>query len=451
MKRVVEIRYLLAALLCVFVPILGLEVWQSHRQPPHPGKAARAVLVAALAASACLAIVFRFPLSGGVQVDVSCVPLTLAFFTLNWMNALCVLATAVMFQLGLSVWVLQHTPGMTRVGATVWSMFPSALLVVAVYAAMMTACAQLTRHWRFGWRATAFIITLWLYTAIDDLYVIRPRPAPGLELAPVLWCIFIYTIAFLLSVRFVTAGRNALLRRQSEERMERLELISQFAASVAHEIRNPLTVVRGFAQLLLQHDYNRAQQAEFLHSMMDELDRAEAVIATYIQLASRQEGREPTQVELSRVVDAARELLGPYARCCGVQLVADVQPGVYLVANPADISHVVMTLVKNGIDAHDSPGRVDVRLRRTRRAVVLTVSDRGRGIPAARLPHVGQPHYATQTPDTGLELALVYKVVRESGGTVQIESREGEGTTFTISFPSASQVKRTPLRRTAVL
>lgn len=438
-----EIRYLLADLLCVFIPLFALDAWHETRPAwsLRNGRLARAVLSGTFALSAFLTTLFNFQIADGVKVNLSIVPLTLTFFVLPLGDALLTLLAYVASQVVLSAWLLGHSLFSAHAWASVLRLLPGSMVIVALYALLMSACARWTRSLRFRWRITAFVATLWLYTAADFVYVEQERHLHPFDLGRFAWYVILFSFVFALGVHFVTAGHNRRLRRLSEARNEKLQLISQMAASVAHELRNPITVVRGFAQLMLTHDYPRARTAEFLRNMMDELDKAEAVISTYIQLSSAQAEGEATEFDLSRAAKAAAEIMVPYADSCAVTLSAEVEEGVFISADPAHVSQAVIHLIRNAIESHDGPGHVQVSLRRTGRRAILTVADSGRGIPADRLQHLGQPHYATHTTGTGLGLTVTYKIVHESGGTIEVASREGEGTTFTVTFPVSAELK----------
>ena len=218
---------------------------------------------------------------------------------------------------------------------------------------------------------------------------------------------------------------------------EKLTAAGQLAAGIAHEIRNPLTSLKGFLHLLKANNGNPAKHDAYVTIMNDELNRIDQILSELLVLS------KPQSVQFIRrrpaaIVRQVLDILQPQAVLKNVQLlVSQMDETVSIYCDENQIKQVLINLVKNGIEAMPDGGRIWVELMAERERVVLSVADEGAGIPEEVLNRIGEPFYTTKEKGTGLGLMVSFKIIENHGGTIRIESAPDRGTRFTITLPRA--------------
>lgn len=235
------------------------------------------------------------------------------------------------------------------------------------------------------------------------------------------------------------------IRRLEEEvaRSRRLASLGSLAAGVAHEIRNPLSSIKGFATWFRERYRDNPEGRETAEVMIREVDRLNRVITQLLEFARPLTmNRVPTP--LPAVIRHALKMVEGEARKKGVALETDLSAEIGEVPLDADrMTQVFLNLCLNAIAAMEAGGILRVSLaRRDERTVRITVADTGIGIPKKDLPRVFDPYFTTRSSGTGLGLAIVQKIVEAHGGEVRLESEPGKGTTATVLLPEKTEVER---------
>ncbi|THF72664.1 ATP-binding protein [Cohnella fermenti] len=216
------------------------------------------------------------------------------------------------------------------------------------------------------------------------------------------------------------------------DKMERLSLVGQMAASITHEIRNPMAVIRGFIQLLNERSPN--EHHSYFHIILQELDRANNIINDFLSLAQNRIVEKHTR-KLNEVLEDLMPLISADANMRGqmieVRIEEDIQP---LDLNVKEIKQLMLNLVRNGMEAMTDKGVLRIELANVDDGVQLRVRDNGIGIPPEKLERLFEPFFTTKTNGTGLGLALCLSIVERHNGKIQVESKIGEGTSFIVSF-----------------
>ncbi|RCW47455.1 ATP-binding protein [Paenibacillus prosopidis] len=230
--------------------------------------------------------------------------------------------------------------------------------------------------------------------------------------------------------------------RDEVGRMERLSLVGQMAASITHEIRNPMAVIRGFVQLIQER--SPKSQHEYFRIVMEELDRANMIISDFLSLA---QNRELT-MELSSLHDIIEELiplLNADANLRGQTIKVSFCNDLPLIMlNNREIKQLLLNIARNGMEAMGDKGVLRVSTSFNKDKVELRIADEGVGIPAEKMKHLFEPFFTTKTQGTGLGLPLCISIAERHNGRIDVESREGEGTTFIVTFyfaKSAADIK----------
>jgi signal transduction histidine kinase len=217
-------------------------------------------------------------------------------------------------------------------------------------------------------------------------------------------------------------------------RLERLNLVGEMAASIAHEIRNPLTTVRGFLQLFAEKP-EFAPYRKFTHLMTEEIDRACSIISTYLSLSRTAVSIKPCC--LSVLIECFAPVLNSLALVKGMRMSYALRSPATIIANEAEIRQLLTNLVNNALEAMTSGGTVSITTTELTGSICLAVSDEGSGIAASLIPQLGTPFLTTKENGTGLGLAVCYRIAERHGAKIHVESSPA-GSTFTVAFPKAT-------------
>lgn len=232
-------------------------------------------------------------------------------------------------------------------------------------------------------------------------------------------------------------------------RSEALAAIGEVTAIVAHEIRNPLSTIGGFAKMLQRDATNTEIVERNARIIVDEVAKLEAILGDLLDF-TKPSRPHFTECSFRAVLEASLQLVRPRADRRQARIDVDIADDLPLVPMDCGQMQQVMTnLILNAIDAIPDGGVVTVRAWREDQLVKLAISDNGQGIPQAHLDQIFDTFFTTKPTGTGLGLALARKVIEDHGATVVVTSQEGQGTTFTITFnldqdvdppPTASEI-----------
>lgn len=228
---------------------------------------------------------------------------------------------------------------------------------------------------------------------------------------------------------------KALERRLAEA--EKLAAVGRLAAGVAHEIRNPLSALRGFAQFFLKKLQGVRPDEEYARTMVREADRLNKVITDMLFLA-RPQSLAPQDVDTPALFEDLRRLLEGEAATVGAELIFEARaPSVR--ADPDGLKQVLLNLIMNSLAAlPEAGGRVAVTAEPAGSGMLLSVADNGRGFSPEAREHALEPFFTTRAQGTGLGLAIAHKLVQDHGGRLEIESEEGQGAVVRVFLPSAA-------------
>lgn len=223
-------------------------------------------------------------------------------------------------------------------------------------------------------------------------------------------------------------------RRQMEQemaRLDRMHLVGEMAAGIGHEIRNPMTTVRGFLQIL-QEKKECIKYNEYYELIISELDRANSIITEFLNLAKNKVADLKVQ-NLNTIVETLHPLLQSDAiradKCIALEL--DTIPEVLL--DEKEIRQLILNLARNGLEAMSPGGTLHIKTRVNNEEIVLSVQDEGQGIEAGILEKVGTPFFTTKDNGTGLGLAVCYSIASRHNARVEINTCP-MGTTFFVHF-----------------
>ncbi len=221
-------------------------------------------------------------------------------------------------------------------------------------------------------------------------------------------------------------------------------LKGEFISTVSHDLRSPLTAIMGYIELLGRIGPLTEQQQTFVERVQNSVANITALVNQLLDLGRIEAGFDTHKelIDIGPVVDFAAESMQPLAEKKSQDITLHIAAELpAILANPARIQQVAENLIGNAIQYTPSGGRIEIRVYPEEHQLILQVSDNGPGIPPADQPYVFDKFYrgsnvADESSGTGLGLAIVKSIVEAHNGRVWVESKLGEGTTFTVVFPS---------------
>ena len=235
---------------------------------------------------------------------------------------------------------------------------------------------------------------------------------------------------------------DILERKKAEESMmktEKLALIGELAAGIGHELRNPLTAIRGFIQLMREN--KEAVKDEFLDVIDGELESLNH-IAGELMILAKPQVHNFVRLNIVQLLDEVVFLMEPEAFRQGVKITKYYEtPFVPIFGEKYQLKQVFINLIKNAMDAlnRGPNGEISIKCRQSGSETIVSVSDNGCGIPKEVLDKIGEPFYTTKEKGNGLGLLVSYRIIKNHTGTIECQSEQGKGTSFIIHFPISSE------------
>lgn len=223
------------------------------------------------------------------------------------------------------------------------------------------------------------------------------------------------------------------LRRYQKEmaRLDRLNLIGEIAAGIGHEIRNPMTTVRGILQLFITRD-KFSPEKECLELMICELDRANEIITEFLSL-SKNRAVEMRPQNLNSIIQAISPLITADGSVAGKQIVLELMDIPDMPLDEKEIRQLVFNMVRNGLEAMEPGGTLTIKTCTEGYELVLSVRDQGKGINKTILEKIGTPFLTTKENGTGLGLAICFSIAERHNAKINVETGPA-GTTFQVRF-----------------
>ncbi|MDQ1146359.1 two-component system, sporulation sensor kinase E [Bacillus sp. SORGH_AS 510] len=230
-------------------------------------------------------------------------------------------------------------------------------------------------------------------------------------------------------------GRDVTALRKTEERLrrtEKLSVVGELSASVAHEIRNPLTSLKGFVQLLQMEDNN---YQNYYQIMLDELDRINHIVGELLLLAKPQ-ALKITNADIHKLLNDVISLLSTEASMYNIRIQSHYpKEPLFIECEPNQLKQLFINIIKNAIEASPQGEVVSIGLEKIEDKILITVKDSGCGISKERLEKLGEPFYSSKEKGTGLGLTVSYKIVQSHKGTIHFDSQKNTGTTVSVLLP----------------
>ncbi|MGZ9791667.1 PAS domain-containing protein [Bacillus atrophaeus] len=230
--------------------------------------------------------------------------------------------------------------------------------------------------------------------------------------------------------------RDISERKQTEELMlksEKLSIAGQLAAGIAHEIRNPLTAIKGFLQLMKP---TMEGNEHYFDIVFSELSRIELILSELLMLARPQQHAFKEHLNLKKLISEVTALLETQANLNGIFIKTAFQrDSIFINGDQNQLKQVFINLIKNAVESMPDGGTVEIDTTEDEHSVHVTIKDEGEGIPEKVLKRIGEPFLTTKEKGTGLGLMVTFNIIENHQGTIQVDSKPEKGTAFKISFP----------------
>jgi two-component system, sporulation sensor kinase E len=227
---------------------------------------------------------------------------------------------------------------------------------------------------------------------------------------------------------------NTIKQKEIEKqiaRLDQLNIIGEMAAGIAHEVRNPMTTVRGFLQMLAKKEHD-SPHASFYSIMIEELDRANGIISEFLSLA-KNKAVNLKYANLNDIITAILPLLKADATVSNKDIVLELSEIPDLFIDEKEIRQIILNMVRNGLEAMKEKGEVRIRTYCEDNLVIMAIADQGPGIKAEILENIGIPFQTTKDNGTGLGLPVCYSIAARHNAKISVETGP-DGTEFFVKF-----------------
>lgn len=214
---------------------------------------------------------------------------------------------------------------------------------------------------------------------------------------------------------------------------EKLAVIGQLAAGIAHEIRNPLTTIKGFIHLFREKLHH--QDHLFIELMLSEINRIEWITCEFMVI-SKPSAKNYKVLNLEQVLNHVINFITPQTLLSNIQIFTDLQNALaYIIGEENHLKQFFLNIIKNSIEAMPNGGSITITTKVNDDRLIIKITDQGCGIPQDRIARLGEPFYSLKEKGTGLGLMICYKIIEEHNGSLRLESEIGKGTTVEVVLP----------------
>ncbi|KWX71888.1 ATP-binding protein [Paenibacillus jilunlii] len=408
---------LLLNFLFLLFPVLIVVIFFENRAYPYNNK----LLVFMSAVTMVLCIAKPIKLEMGFIYDLRYIPFILVALFGGYWSALPLYAIMNIYRFYLG-----------GAGTFPSFLFSTAVLLLVPY--LSKRFIKLSSKRRILWAVFIAALTMGMYLIILGLMTDK--------LDQQFWRLTVYallthgavmSIIMILIEQIITNIKNRDRILQSE----RLNVVSELAASVSHEIRNPLTVTSGFLQLLNKSITITPEEKGYVELSLLELNRAEKIVSDYLSFAKPQSDNMVCS-NMKAEAEYTKNIIMPYATIHKVDVQFNFNNTLNKCYDKNQIQQCLINLYKNGIEAmkEKDGGTLTIDISEKKQNIVISIQDTGIGMTKEEISRLGKPYYSTKEEGTGLGMLMAYSAINKVKGIIEVESEKGKGTTFLITIPT---------------
>lgn len=281
-----------------------------------------------------------------------------------------------------------------------------------------------------------------IVTAFSFVYTVIAYLIPGLLYGFHDFLTFItYGIILVLSTFIVTylseTLRTAFVLQLEAMKFEKMEVVSHLAASISHEVRNPLTSVIGFLQLIRENEHSNEKTKQYAMYAIEEANRASGIINDYLTFA-KPHLTEECLMNIENDIIKCKEILNSLTIKQNVEIDSFFQHTGVIKGDPHKFHQVLLNIFKNSIEAMPDGGIITIQTFDCNEQIQIKITDTGHGMKPEHIARLGEPYFSLKgQKGTGLGMMVVYRIVESMKGTVTVTSEIDIGTSITLAFPSS--------------
>ncbi|MBG9828777.1 ATP-binding protein [Bacillus wiedmannii] len=408
-------------IIIIIICILSYQVfWLEHKEK----MACNNILISVLSSIAIIfCMTFPFHLHAGFIYDLRFIPIILVFLYGNTKSIICigVLYLSYRFYLGGS------------------GVFPSFIIftIISVITIMFRYLSP--TYFKEKKILLSILLILICTTSLSICGIVTQIDTGGKIDSTLIEFLFNYIIinifTVLLSVYLIEGMIKKYKIKERMQRAEKFYIASELAASIAHEIHNPLTTVRGFTQLLNEDESAKMSQDKYLEIMLLEMQQIQSTINNYLSLTKPQNIIKE-ELDINYILNQVKENISPLALSYNVEIKQHITTdSLYINANPEKLKICLTNIIQNGIEAMKNGGVLQINIQKIKDNIVIDIIDTGIGMSSQQIKRIALPFYSTTEKGTGLGTMIAYSIIKELNGDIEIESELGKGTHFSITIP----------------
>ncbi|MFC3748846.1 ATP-binding protein [Paenibacillus sp. GCM10012306] len=259
------------------------------------------------------------------------------------------------------------------------------------------------------------------------------------------WALVVFILSLIVILGYRLMLNHQMVIKYSQElelfnnelqRSEKLGIISELAASVAHEVRNPLQVTRGFLQLL--NGKSHGSEKKYLTMAISELDRASNIITDFLTFA-KPEFEQVSVLNLNEEFQHIESIMLPLCHLSNGKMDLNVDGELWVKGNSSKFKQAFINIIKNSIEAMGEDGHIEIMAYGEGNQVHIHIKDNGEGMESEVLSRLGEPYFSNKTKGTGLGLMVTFRIIEAMQGDIVFSSKKGAGTVSITTLPLAER------------
>ncbi|EPD50854.1 hypothetical protein HMPREF1210_02362 [Paenisporosarcina sp. HGH0030] len=413
-------------LLNAFIIILCIFCYQIFWLDKDSNKVRNKVLISFLSSiSTVLCITFPFSFHLGYIYDLRLIPILLAFLYGGLRSFIFVTFVYLSYRFYL--------------GGN--GFFPSFIIMVILFVSIIVIVyfvkpAKLEKRRKFFGTLLILIstITFSVFAIMTEIKI--DGTAGSVRIQFLCSYIVINILTGLFSIYLIEGMIEKYKMKEKIQRAEKFYIISELAASFAHEIRNPLTTISGFIQLVHKDEISETHKDEYLQVVQQELEKAQLIIDDYLSLGKPQNNVIKDSLDIRLIVNQVINNISPLASLHNIEIKSSINDSLSINANADKIKQCLINIIKNGIEAMANGGMLRINVKKRKNSIVIEIIDSGIGMSPEEVKRIAMPFYSLKEEGTGLGTMIAYGIIKELNGDIEIKSEKGKGTCFSIIIPS---------------
>lgn len=410
---------LLINFLFIFIPYFLFQAfWLDKGKSNHKNTDVIIFILLILSITSCMAYPIKF--SGGIIFDLRQIPFILGLVYFGW-------------RVGLLLYLAIAMNQFIIVGEGIYISLIVNTFILIFISLFKTKCDSLGLRGKVITLTTTAVLTSLAIVLLSYATIQTSSTEQNLTS---LNFVIIQGLSMLVITYIIKNSLENIMIREELLKTEKLKVISELAASVSHEVRNPITVTKGFLQLLMTPDISDHSRQSYAALSLKELERAENIITDYLSITKAR----PNSYIVSTMesdIEYVVSVLSPYAAINNVDIITKCNNQVVVKYKQNQLQQSLINIVKNCIEAMPDGGVLSIETVVNKNNVIVCIKDSGSGMTKQQLAKLGTPYFTTKKSGTGLGMTVSYNAIHAMNGTIKVNSTIGTGTEFKITLPGA--------------